>query len=100
MAWLIMAEDAPGAAALRQDKALMARMWAWEVSIKDSVLAAGSLRDDAGVTPVGSLMVLDVASREAALALWAEDPANLAGMRQPPMVRFWNPAILDRIEQA
>lgn len=99
MAWLIMAEDRAEAAALRQDGDLMARMWAWELSIKDRVLAAGSLRDDSGRVPVGSLMVLDVASREEALAIWAEDPANRAGMRHPPVVRFWNPAILDRHER-
>lgn len=99
MAWLILAEDAEGAAALRQDKDLMARMWAWELSVKDGVLAAGSLRDDSGRRPVGSLMVLDVASKDEALAIWAEDPANQAGMRRPPVVRFWNPAILDRREQ-
>ena len=100
MAWLIMAEDRPEAAGLRQDADLMARMWAWELSIKDRVLAAGSLRDDAGRVPQGSLMVLDVASRDEALAIWAEDPANRAGMRHPPVVRFWNPAILDRTERA
>lgn len=77
----------------------MARMWAWELSIKDRVLAAGSLRDDSGRVPVGSMMVLDVASRDEALAIWAEDPANRAGMRHPPVVRFWNPAILDRHER-
>lgn len=97
MAWLILAEDADGAAALRRDAGLMARMWEWELSIKDRVLAAGSLRDDSGQHPQGSLMVLDVASREEALAIWAQDPANQAGMRRPPMVRFWNPAILDRV---
>ena len=98
MAWLIMAEDCTGAADLRANKDLMARMWAWELSIKDRVLAAGSLRRDDGFTPVGSLMVLDVATRGEAEAIWAADPATLAGMRQAPMIRFWNPAILNRTE--
>jgi len=98
MAWLIMAEDRAGAAGLRGDTALMARMWAWELSIKDKVLAAGSLRSDDGKTPVGSVMVLDVASRAEAAAIWADDPATAAGMRQPPVIRFWNPAILNRTE--
>ena len=97
MAWLIIAEDQSGAAALRQDKALMARMWAWELSLQDRILAAGSLRTDDGGTPVGSLMVLDVGSRAEAKAIWATDPATLAGMRQPPVIRFWNPAILNRV---
>lgn len=96
MAWLIIAEDQSGAAALRQDKALMARMWEWELSHRERILAAGSLRTDDGGTPVGSLMVLDVASRAEAEAIWATDPATIAGMRQPPVIRFWNPAILNR----
>jgi hypothetical protein len=98
MAWLIMAEDRAEAAVLRADKALMARMWAWELSIKDKVLAAGSLRSDDGKTPVGSLMVLDVGSRAEAEAIWAGDPANVAGMRYAPLIRYWNPAILNRLE--
>lgn len=96
MAWLIIADDASGAASLRQDKALMARMWAWELSLQDRILAAGSLRTDDGGTPVGSLMVLDVATRAEAEAIWASDPATQAGMRQPAQIRFWNPAILNR----
>ena len=96
MAWLIIAEDQSGAAALRQDKALMARMWEWELSHRERILAAGSLRTDDGGTPVGSLMLLDVASRAEAEAIWATDPATIAGMRQPPVIRFWNPAILNR----
>lgn len=96
MAWLIIAEDRSGAAALRLDKLLMARMWEWELSHRDRILAAGSLRTDDGGTPVGSLMVLDVATRAEAEAIWASDPATQAGMRQPPVIRFWNPAILNR----
>lgn len=96
MAWLIIAEDRSAAAALRQDKALMARMWEWELSLRDRILAAGSLRSDDGGTPVGSLMVLDVATRTEAEAIWASDPATRAGMRQPATIRYWNPAILNR----
>lgn len=96
MAWLIIAEDRSEAAHLRQDKALMARMWDWELSLQPRILAAGSLRADDGVTPVGSLMVLDVPTRAEAEAIWATDPATIAGMRHPAQVRFWNPAILNR----
>lgn len=60
---------------LLQDKDLMARIWAWEPSIKHQILAAGSLRSDDGLTAVGSLMVLDVATREESLTIWATDPA-------------------------
>ena len=99
MAWMIIADDAPKAAHLRQDKALMAAMWAWELSVKDRVLAAGSLRSDDGLTPVGSLMILDVATQQEALALFATDPATRAGLRGQMTVRWWNPAILDGVVQ-
>lgn len=95
MAWLVIAEDGPRGPGLRADKALMAAMWAWELSIRDRVLAAGSLRSDDGLTPVGSLMILDVATKDEALALVAEDPATKAGLRGKVTVRFWNRAILN-----
>lgn len=97
MAWLVIAEDGPNGPRLRADRALMAAMWAWELSVKDRVLAAGSLRSDDGATPVGSLMILDVPTRDEALALVAEDPATKAGLRGEVTVRFWNRAILDGV---
>jgi uncharacterized protein YciI len=97
MAWLILAEDGERGPELRADKALMAAMWAWELSIKDCVLAAGSLRSDDGRTPVGSLMILDVATKDEAMAIFATDPATVAGLRGKVTVRFWNRAILDGV---
>lgn len=97
MAWMIISEDSDGAAALRADKALMAAHWAYELSIKDRILAAGSLRSDDGQVPVGSLLILDVATKEEALALLAGDPATKAGLRGKVSVRFWNRAILDGV---
>lgn len=97
MAWLILAEDGGRGAELRADGALMEAMWAWELSVSDRVLAAGSLRTDDGLTPVGSLMILDVATRGEVLALFATDPATMAGLRGKITVRFWNPAILDGV---
>jgi uncharacterized protein len=94
MAWMIVSEDGPDAPRLRQDKVLMAAHWAYELSIRDRILAAGSLRSDDGATPVGSLLILDVETREEALALLAEDPATKAGMRGKVTARFWNRAIL------
>lgn len=94
MAWMIVSEDSAGAAKLRQDKALMAAHWEYEQSIRDRIIAAGSLRTDDGATPVGSLLILDVATREEALALLNGDPATKAGLRGKVSVRFWNKAIV------
>jgi hypothetical protein len=51
MPWLILSEDAPGAARLRADAVLMAAHGDYELSIKHRILAAGSLRSDDGLTP-------------------------------------------------
>lgn len=99
MAWMITAEDAPDAARLRADMALMAAHWAYELSIRDRILAAGSLRTDDGLTPVGSLLIVEADSRAAARALIDADPATKAGLRGTITIRYWNPAILNHIEQ-
>jgi len=97
MPWLILAEDGETGPALRGDRALMAAMWAYELSIKDRILAAGSLRADDGVTPTGSLMIVDVPTRADALALYQADPATVAGLRARVIIRYWNRAILDGV---
>lgn len=99
MAWMITCDDAAAGAALRADADLMARHWAYELSIKDRILAAGSLRDDTGQVPQGSLLILNVATRAEALALFDADPATQAGLRGTPVIRYWNPAILHGVEQ-
>lgn len=91
MAWMIISEDSP------QAEALMAAHWAYELSIRDKILAAGSLRSDDGRVPVGSLLILDVATKEEALGLLAADPATRAGLRGKVSVRYWNRAILGGI---
>lgn len=94
MAWMILSEDSELGPSLRADTALMAAHWHYELSIRDRILAAGSLRADDGVTPVGSLLVVDAPSRAAAEALIAADPATKAGLRGRITIRYWNPAIL------
>lgn len=93
MAWMIVSEESIDGPVLRQDRALMDTHWAYEQSIKDKILCAGSLRTDDGVTPIGGLLVLDVATREAAMALFNADPATKAGLRGNVVVRRWNKAI-------
>lgn len=95
MPWMIVSDDAPGAAAIRADRAVMDAHWVYEQSIKDKILCAGSLRDDDGKVPDGSLLVLDVATREEALAIIQADPATKAGLRGRIVVRRWNKAIFD-----
>jgi uncharacterized protein len=93
MAWMITARDSANGAKLRQDRSLMDAHWAYEQSIKDKILCAGSLRTDDGQTPIGSLLVLDVGTRDEAMALFNADPATKAGLRQDVTVIRWNKAI-------
>lgn len=98
MAWLIVCDDSEEGPALRADNELMAAHWSYELSIKDKVLAAGSLRTDDGVTPTGSLLILDVETRAEAQAMLDADPATKAGLRGKVTIRYWNPAIFNRAE--
>jgi uncharacterized protein len=91
--WMIVSDDAPGGAAIRADRAVMDAHWAYELSIKHKILYAGSLRSDDGITPIGSLLVLDVETREEAMAIINADPATKAGLRDTMIVKRWNKAI-------
>lgn len=95
---MIVSEDSPDAARLRADRSLMDAHWQYELSIRDRILAAGSLRDDDGLTPTGSLLIVDVATRDEAMALIQADPATRAGLRGTITIRYWNPAILNRAD--
>ena len=69
MAWMITSEDSADAGTLRANKPLMAAHWAYELSIRDKILAAGSLRTDDGQRAVGSLLIVNVATRAQAQAI-------------------------------
>ncbi len=98
MPWLIVSNDSEMGPTIRADEEVMAAHWQYELSIKDRVIAAGSLRTDDGVTPTGSLLILDVETREEAQALIDADPATRAGLRGEISIRYWNWAILNRVE--
>ena len=100
MPWMIVSDDAPEGARLRADKALMDAQWAYELSIKDKILCAGSLRTDDGKTPIGGLLILDVDTRAEAMAIFNADPATKAGLRTNVTVKRWNRAIFGGIESA
>jgi uncharacterized protein len=98
MPWLIISNDSRNGPEIRADKDVMEAHWQYELSIKDRVVAAGSLRTDDGIIPTGSLLILDVETREQALALIEADPATQAGLRGEISIRYWNWAILNGAE--
>jgi len=99
MAWLIVSNDNENGPAMRADSALMDAMWQWELSHRKIILTAGSLREDDGVSKNGSILILDVETREEARAVFDSDPATRAGMRGKTEIRYLNVAILNGIEQ-
>lgn len=98
MAWLIVSNDNEKGPAIRADRLVMDAHWQYELEHRALILASGSLRRDDGVTKIGSLVVLDVATRAEAEAYFAKDPATLAGLRGATEIRWLNVAILDRLE--
>ena len=98
MPWLVVSNDSENSASIRADQSVMDAHWQYELSIKDRIIAAGSLRSDNGVTPTGSLLILDVNSRDEAQALIDADPATRAGLRGEISIRYWNQAIMNHQE--
>jgi uncharacterized protein YciI len=98
MAWLIVSNDNEKGPAIRADRMVMEAHWQYELGHRDVILASGSLRKDDGVTKLGSLVLLDVATRQEAEAYFAADPATRAGLRGAIEIRWLNVAILDRQE--
>jgi len=98
MPWLVVSNDSENSAAIRADRSVMDAHWQYELSIKNLIIAAGSLRTDDAKTPTGSLLILDVDSREEAQALIDGDPATRAGLRGEISIRYWNQAIMNHEE--
>ncbi|MCW3783130.1 YciI family protein [Defluviimonas salinarum] len=96
MAWLIVSEDASNGAAIRADDRVMEAHWQYECAHRAVILLAGSLRRDDLETKTGSVLLLDLETREDAERFFADDPATKAGLRGATEIRWLNPAILDR----
>lgn len=100
MAWLIVSNDSRKGHEVRADQSIMDAHWQYELDNSQAILVAGSLRKDDRLTKTGSVLLLDLPTREAAEAFVANDPATRAGMRGDIEIRWLNVAILDRREQS
>ena len=99
MAWLIVSNDGRKGNEVRADQSVMDAHWQYELDNRQVILVAGSLRKDDRLTKTGSVLLLDLPTREAAEAFVANDPATRAGMRGDIEIRWLNVAILNRQEQ-
>ncbi len=99
MAWLVIANDSEKGPDIRANQNVMDDMWQFELQHKDKIVVAGSLRKDDKETKNGSVLLLDVETREEAEAILAADPSTQSGLRGEVSIRWLNIAILDTIEQ-
>jgi len=58
-------------------------------AVADRVIAAGAILADDGETPVGSLLLLDFATRQEVEAFAAADPYSQAGLFASVTIRPW-----------
>jgi uncharacterized protein YciI len=78
MLYAITLIDKPGALALRQQ--MRPEHKAYLGTVADAIAFAGPLMADDGATMVGSLLVIDFPSRQAAQAWLAAEPFTKAGV--------------------
>lgn len=75
---------------------LMEAHLAWLNQHRESVLVAGSLRQEPDDSPLGALWVVEAADRAAVEALFATDPFFVSGLRQTVEILCWSKAFEDR----
>ena len=56
---------------------------------KDIIVARGPLLDDEGTKTIGSLLILDVNSKDEAMAFWSSEPFNRSGVYGRVTVERW-----------
>ena len=94
MPFLIVATDRPDSLALRQQ--VRPDHLAYLEENADRLLLAGARWSDDGLTPIGSVLVVDVETREEAEAFAAGDPFSRAGLYAQVDLTLYRVAFLDR----
>ena len=93
MLFVIRFTDKPGSQATRE-KYLDAHI-AWLSERRDSVLVAGSLRDEPGANPVGAFWVVEAKDKSEAAEIFRSDPFWTSGMRESVEIHHWSKAFPD-----
>jgi uncharacterized protein YciI len=91
MLFAVLFTDKPGHGALRAEQ-LEAHI-EWVADHQDTVLVAGSLRDDPKDVPRGGLWVVEAPSKQAVHDLMQTDPFWTSGLRQSVEVLHWSKAL-------
>ncbi len=64
----------------------------WLAERRDSVLVAGSLRDEPSSNPVGAFWVVEAESKQTVQEIYKSDPFWTSGMREKVEVYHWSKA--------
>lgn len=91
MLFAVLFTDKPGQGALRA--ARLAAHIAWVDAHKESVLVAGSLRENPADVPKGGLWVVQAPDKAAVHGLMQTDPFYTCGLRQSVDVLHWSKAL-------
>lgn len=83
--------DRPEGAALRAETSEAHRRFVGQHL--DSMYLGGPLLADDGATAIGSLIVMEFPSRDAAVAFIADEPYNRAGLFESVTIRAFGPVV-------
>jgi uncharacterized protein len=92
--WVAIFEDKPETDWIRKDHSK--EHFAYLAEHSDKILIGGGLRPNPGEWFCGGLWVLEVASREEAVALCEDDPYFRLGLRRSYRLCVWGKALPDR----
>ena len=68
----------------------------WLAERRETILVAGSLRQDLGATPIGAFWVVEASSKEDAENMYKSDPFWIAGLRRNVEIFHWSKAFPDQ----
>jgi uncharacterized protein len=92
--FIVRFSDRPGTS--DQRASLLPAHLAWLAANSDRVLAAGSLRVEPGLAPVGGCWIVRADSNFAVEKLFQTDPFWVAGIRSSYEILHWSPASSER----
>ena len=93
MLFIIRFTDKANTQAMREQNIAAHIIWLSER--KDSILVAGSLREEQDSNPVGAFWVVEAASKSEAEEIFKSDPFWSSGMREHVEILHWAKAFPD-----
>jgi uncharacterized protein YciI len=93
MLFVIRFTDKPGRQAVREQY-LDAHI-SWIDQRRESILVAGSLREDTNSNPIGAFWIVEAENKRDATKIFQSDPFWTNGLRQKVEIYYWSKAFPD-----